>query len=204
MFPKQLCFLAECIKATKNIDGSIVEIGCAHGLTTVFLYEYMIESDFKKDYVCIDTFAGFTDSDIRIEQDDRGNRQGWITKLFKDNDPEWFLESLRQRNITDICVIKSDISALDPTMLPERIAFCLLDVDLYQPVKAGLEKIYPRLSPGGIIVVDDCWSKPRHLFVEGIAEAYDGAMQAYREFTTKHQLPQELVEAKFGVIRKVA
>ena len=204
MFPRQLCFLAKSLEATKDVEGGIVEIGCAHGLTTTFLYEYMLESGFKKDYMCIDTFAGFTKSDIDIEQNSRGNQHTWITRMFKDNSPEWFKESLSQRSITDVEVIQSDISALDTARLPERIAFCLLDVDLYEPVKVGLEKIYPRLSPGGIIVVDDCWSKSRHLFVEGVAEAYDGALQAYREFIAREGLPEELVEAKLGVIRRPA
>lgn len=203
MFPRQLCFLAKSLESTKDVDGSIVEIGCAHGLTTTFLYEYMIETGFKKDYLCIDTFSGFTESDIAIEQNQRGNQHRWITKMFRDNNPEWFKESLRKRSINDVEVIESDISALDPARLPERISFCLLDVDLYEPVKVGLEKIYPRLSPGGIIVVDDCWSKPRHLFVEGVAEAYDGALQAYREFVSREGLPEELVEAKLGVIRRL-
>ena len=150
----------------------------------------------------LDTFNGFTKDDLRVEFSDRDNRHSWIIGLFKDNDPDWFKHSLAQRGIVDVAVIASDISTLDPLLLPERIAFCLLDVDLYQPVKVGLEKIYPRLSPGGIIVVDDCWSKSRHLFVEGVAEAYDGAMQAYREFVSTEGLPEELVETKFGIIRK--
>lgn len=202
MFPRQLCFLTDCLEETRNVEGAIVEIGCAHGLTTTFLYEYMIESGFKKDYLCIDTFCGFTEADIAVEDNERGNRHSWYKTLFRDNDVEWFKDSLRRRSITDVEVVQADISAVDPDTLPERIAFCLLDVDLYQPVKAGLAKIYPRLSPGGIIVVDDCWSKPRHLFVEGVAEAYDGALQAYREFIAEHGLPEELVEAKLAVIRR--
>ena len=34
-FPRQLCFLVDCIDKTASVDGAIVEIGCAHGLTTL-------------------------------------------------------------------------------------------------------------------------------------------------------------------------
>lgn len=204
MFPRQLCFLADCLDETKDVEGSIVEVGCAYGVTTTFLYEYMIESGFKKEYMCIDTFSGFTKSDIGVERTERDNVHMWIDGVYKDNNPAWFAERLAERSITDVKIVQSDICTLDPTELPESISFCLLDVDLYQPIKVGLEKLYPRLSPGGIIVVDDCWSKPRHLFVEGIADAYGGALQAYREFTAREGLPDELVEAKLGVIRRPA
>jgi predicted O-methyltransferase YrrM len=115
---------------------------------------------------------------------------------------KWFKEALRQRHITDIVVIEGDICTLDPSILPDKVAFCLLDVDLYQPVKIGLERIYPKLSQGGLIVVDDCWSKPTHLWVSGVSDAYDGATQAYREFTAEHGLPEKFVETKLAIIER--
>jgi O-methyltransferase len=42
-----------------------------------------------------------------------------------------------------------------------QVAFAHVDVDLYEPTKASLEFILPRLSPGGFIVVDD-FDYPRH------------------------------------------
>jgi O-methyltransferase len=200
-FPRQLCFLADCLDQTASVDGSVIEIGCAHGLTTTFLYEYIVDSEILKEYICIDTFSGFTSSDISVERQ-RGKDHPQYELEFKNNNPEWFKESLRRRHITDIKVIEADISTLDATRLPERVAFCLLDVDLYQPVKRGLEKIYPRLSPGGMIVIDDCWSKPKHLWVNGVGEAYDGAMQAYREFTAEHGLPVRFVETKLAIVER--
>ncbi|WP_213775828.1 class I SAM-dependent methyltransferase [Bradyrhizobium sp. dw_78] len=200
-FPRQLCFLADCLDRTADVDGSVVEIGCAHGLTTTFLYEYLADTGILKEYICIDTFSGFTSEDISIEKKQRGKNHdyGWE---FKNNNVEWFKESLARRHITDIKVLKADISSLDDALLPDRVSFCLLDVDLYQPVKVGLERIFPRLSPGGIIVVDDCWSKSRHMWVDGVGEAYDGAMQAYKEFTAKQGLPQKFAETKLALIER--
>jgi predicted O-methyltransferase YrrM len=202
MSPRQLCFLADCLDKIKDVEGSIVEIGCAHGLTTTFLYEYMVHSGFKKEYVCVDTFAGFTKEDIAIEENQRGKRKVPYAKLFKDNNSDWFKESLKRRDITDVRVVEADISHFSEAKLPERIAFCLVDVDLYRPVKSALKKIYPRLSAGGMIVVDDCWSKPSYSFIPDVAEAYDGAMQAYREFADEHRLPEKLVEDKLSVIER--
>jgi hypothetical protein len=48
------------------------------------------------------------------------------------------------------------------------------------------------LSPGGIIVVDDC--KP--------ANQFDGAMQAYTEFTESARLPARYMLDKLGILKK--
>jgi hypothetical protein len=200
-FPRQLCFLANCIDRTSNVDGAIIEIGCAHGLTTTFLYEYMTDSKIAKEYICIDTFSGFTPDDISVERNQRG-KDFEYEATFKNNNVEWFKEALRWRHITDITVIEGDICALDRSLLPEKVAFCLLDVDLYRPVKIGLERIYPRLGQGGIIVVDDCWSKPTHLWVDGVSDAYDGATQAYQEFTSELGLPKKFIETKLAIIER--
>ncbi|HXX56061.1 MAG TPA: TylF/MycF/NovP-related O-methyltransferase, partial [Methanoregula sp.] len=37
----------------------------------------------------------------------------------------------------------------------ERFSFVHIDVDLYQPIRDSLEFFYPRMIPGGIIVLDD-------------------------------------------------
>ncbi len=201
MTPRQLVFLASCIDRIKDIEGSIVEIGCAHGLTTTFLYEYMRASAFKKHYVCIDTFSGFTESDVKVEVDSRGKEGSHYDHPFTDNRREWFLEALAKRDITDLEVMQADVTQLSADKLPEKIAFCLVDVDLYQPVKVALGKIFPRMAEGGIIVTDDCWSTSTYGFVKtDVASIYDGAMQAYREFIAEKGLPERLVEDKLGII----
>jgi hypothetical protein len=66
------------------------------------------------------------------------------------------------------------------------IAFALLDVDLYVPMAAILPKLYENLSPGGMILVDDCmphahwdarWRRMRSSFQERDC-APDHAQQA--------------------------
>lgn len=49
-----------------------------------------------------------------------------------------------------------------------------IDVDLYQPVKNGLEIFYPRLEKGGYLMVHDYCNR-----------VYEGAGQAVREYCDK-------------------
>ena len=80
-----------------------------------------------------------------------------------------------------------DYSQLGP------IAFCLFDVDLYQPTEFVLPILYAKLIPGGVIVVDDCMLA---------SSIYDGAGEAYRKFCSEMRFKEELVFEKLGVIRK--
>ena len=51
--------------------------------------------------------------------------------------------------------IRSHESVLEAQNLPDKIAILRLDTDFYESTKAELETLYPRLSPGGELIVDD-------------------------------------------------
>lgn len=50
--------------------------------------------------------------------------------------------------------VEDTLAGEDPC-LPEEIALLRLDTDWYASTKAELEALYPRLSPGGILIIDD-------------------------------------------------
>lgn len=59
-----------------------------------------------------------------------------------------------------------------PDQAPETIALLRLDTDLYESTRHELEHLYPRLSSGGILIIDDygAWSGAKQAtdeFVEG-------------------------------------
>jgi predicted O-methyltransferase YrrM len=197
--PRQLRVFMECLDETAKVEGAVLEIGCAYGATTAFLYRYLMEAEIHREYICIDTFAGFTNEDISYEKNYR-NKQYSYTDSFP-NDVALFKRTLAEQGIRDIRVIKEDIANVDIASLP-RLSFCLLDVDLYKPVKAGLAKIYPLLNPGGICIVDDCWAEKKHPAHPRLPDKFDGALDAYREFLAEHQMEEIIVEHKLGVIKK--
>jgi hypothetical protein len=42
-----------------------------------------------------------------------------------------------------------------PSTMPERIALLRLDTDFYRSTKHELNHLYPRLSRGGVLIIDD-------------------------------------------------
>ena len=189
--PPQLVFLAQCIEKTMDVTGSISEIGCAAGQTTVFLSKYMDARRIDKSYFAIDTFSGFTETDIHYEVENRGKSYSAYTG-FQVNSKKWFDFTMRQNRVSRVQSRKADVNTFDLTTLAP-LSFSLLDVDLYRPTKKALPELFEVTSPGGIIIVDDCDEE---------SSRWDGSDQAYKEFLRQIDHPIEIVHGKLGVIRK--
>jgi predicted O-methyltransferase YrrM len=109
--------------------------------------------------------------------------------MFSDIGLRRFRHTLQLNGFSDVISVATDVKRYS---LPDSISFCLLDVDLYKPTLYALETMWPRLSTGAIVVVDDCKD----------FEKWDGAYQAYIEFTSAMKLKPQVVLEKLGIIRK--
>jgi hypothetical protein len=151
----------------------------------------MTDQLIEKEYYAIDTFSGFTRDDADFERNFRGK-----TKLpyrgFSINDKRWFDAGMELHNIHRVHSIQADVTCYDLTLLG-GISFALLDVDLYRPTKKCLVEVYRMLTPGGIIVVDDC---------DPNENQFDGAAQAYAEFMQTIKKPNKIIHNKLGIIEK--
>jgi O-methyltransferase len=191
--PPELCFFCQCIEDTKHIEGGISEVGCAAGSTTVFLNMYMDAQNIEKPYYAIDTFSGFVSDDIEFEVANRGKTEKLFTG-FQINKKKWFDGTMQQNKITRVRSIEADVNKFDLSTIGS-LSFSLLDVDLYRPMQKALYELYEQLSPGGIIVVDDC--DPSNI-------RWDGSDQAYKEFMEEIDQVPQIIHDKLGVIKKPA
>jgi O-methyltransferase len=189
--PAQLSFLADCITRTASLPGPIFEIGCSAGASTVWLNKHMDYARIEKPYIAIDTFKGFLKEDIAYEVTNRGKADRLVnfTKAFASNKKSWVERTLQRNGVTRATLIEADASTFDYGGYSD-VSFALIDVDLYLPVRNSLKELYPRMAAGGIIVVDDCTGP----------SVWDGALQAYEEFTEGHNIPRRIVHDKLGVI----
>jgi len=187
--PKQLEELASRLLATK-CEGAVVEVGCSQGWTTCYLVEAMREAAVERPYICIDTFSGFVKEDMEFEYEKRGKKESYEAG-FVVNDKKWFDTSMQRAGYRNVKSYKADASCFDYASIAP-IAYCLLDVDLYLPIKRSLPSIYSCMAEGGTIIVDDCKDNCR----------WDGADQAYSEFCKEKGLERKVVLQKLGIITK--
>jgi len=186
----ELCALADALSATAGSQGTVVEMGVARGMTTVFLNTHLDALKDTRKYLAIDTFSGFTPGDVDFEVAHRGkSRQAYFG--FTYNDERVFRRNMSNLGFDRVEVLKLDVNQLDRSHLGS-VSVALLDVDLYRPTLHALEITYEALEPGGYIFVDDV----------STGTVYDGAAQAYFEFTARVGLPQTLIGDKCGVIRR--
>lgn len=180
LMPERLYAWLDALDRTRDVPGAVVEIGCSVGGTAAVSHQFLHRTGTPRRYVCVDTFSGFVpeqfEADVALGNDP-ANRH-----LFDGNSVNLVRWVLRHHDAEAVELVRGDIVRLDPARLPGRIAAALVDVDLAEPVRVALERVWPRLAPGGIVLVDDC------------PEVCDWqARRGYQAFVHDHDLPESYV-----------
>ncbi len=145
----------------KNIDGDIVECGVYKGGSLLLILKILKILNLDKKVYGYDTFElGFDklsdkDTDIKgkkIEklQFDKNffpTKNQVIDTLLKFNIDESLMPNLIEGKTQDSLCLSENV--------PSQISFLRLDTDIYEPTIDQLNKLYPRLSKGGILHIDD-------------------------------------------------
>ncbi len=68
--------------------------------------------------------------------------------------------------------VRGPVEETLPAQAPERLALLRLDTDWYESTRHELEHLYPRLEPGGILIIDDYghWEGARRAVDEYFAQ----------------------------------
>jgi hypothetical protein len=141
-----------------GIDGDIVECGVWRGGNMMMLAEASASSDRK--LWLYDTFEGMPEASTYDV-----NTLGQSGEDRRNADSEWCLASLpevesnfrRYGLLSDRLVFRKGMveDTLKNEPLPERIAILRLDTDFYESTQIELELLYPLLTPGGVLIIDD-------------------------------------------------
>jgi O-methyltransferase len=168
--PERMYALIEAVRyIVKNqIPGDIVECGVWKGGSMMLVAQTLIELN-NKDYelYLFDTFEGTT-KPTEIDKDHLGNSMLKVwekefeckEKLPKSADYvplEQVKENLFSSGYSKekIHFIKGKVENTIPKNSPEKISILRLDTDWYESTKHELENLFPKLSSGGILIIDD-------------------------------------------------
>ena len=159
------------IEATKyiiksSVEGDIVECGVWRGGSVMAILEVLKEmrSNDKSIYL-YDTFDGMsepTSDDVAI--DGRLAKQLLNESKKDEQNVIWAYSGLDvvKKNvyasgydINKIHFVRGKVEDTIPGIVPDKISLLRLDTDWYESTRHELECLFPRLSKGGIIILDD-------------------------------------------------
>jgi O-methyltransferase len=172
-----------------GIPGALVECGVFMGGNIEVMIRVLqnLQID-DRDIYLYDTFAGMPQPDPR---DDNGlggamkiSWEAHRTEADGTSGSDWMrapVETVRQRieplgyRAERLHFVKGMVEDTIPGVAPEKIAILRLDTDFYSSTKHELQHLYPRLMPGGILIIDDYGAIP-------------GARLAADEYTSENDL----------------
>jgi O-methyltransferase len=129
-----------------GVPGAVVELGCNAGLTSVWLAQLIQDYAPERELHVFDSFKGVPDPGEHDAYLKRGDCPATLAQL-EENFAQWRLPGPT--------VHAGWFDETLPGGCPDEIAFAYLDGDFYESIKVSLEHVYPRLAPGGTIVIDD-------------------------------------------------
>lgn len=128
-----------------NIHGSFAELGVYKGDSAKIIHLM----DPSREFHLFDTFNGFKKKDLEVET---GKAASYTIRNFADTS----IERVKQKLKSDKFIFhEGHFPETTNELKDERFALVSIDADLYNPTKAGLEFFFPKLSPGGVIIVHD-------------------------------------------------
>lgn len=151
----------------RGIPGDIVECGVWRG-GSALLASLAVREQNKSGQArprktwLYDTFEGMTAPDER-DIDLTGTAAAQYMGQYSDDGRWCYADEADVRNIfasegftaSDIEVVKGDVCQTLKTHVPQQISLLRLDTDWYESTMAELEILYPRLSTGGVLIIDD-------------------------------------------------
>ncbi len=137
----------------RRVPGALAELGVYRGTSARLLHHYCPE---RKLYL-FDTFSGFAAKDFEKESLNVGYNQ---QQQFTDTSLDVVLQTVSPLNAHVIPIVGFFPESATTAAVAENYALVHLDADLEAPIAAGLDFFWPRLNPGGFVVVHDYNSWP--------------------------------------------
>jgi O-methyltransferase len=163
--------------ARHSIPGDVVECGVWRGGSMQAAARTLLASgDSSRDLYLFDTYEGMpppTDEDLRY---DGKPAEELLASAERETSKVWAVATLDdvQEGFAQVGYpaervhfVKGLVEDTIPDSAPERIAILRLDTDWYESTRHELEHLYPRLVPGGVLLLDD------YGYWEGARQAVD-------------------------------
>ncbi len=170
-----------------GVEGSVVECGVWKGGSCMAaMRQLRALGDTDREIYLFDTFEGMSEP-TKLDINHYGVNASQEYDNWKENTEEVDimcyagLDEVKANVGTvgyppdKVHYVRGKVEDTLPENAPEKIAILRLDTDWYESTKCELEALWPRLQPGGVIIIDD------YGFWEGARKAVD-------EYLAKHNI----------------
>jgi hypothetical protein len=165
---ERLYALIQAVKyVVKNdIPGDIVECGVWKGGSMMAVAKTLLNlGHIDRQLYLFDTFEGMPrPHDVDVSYHGGKASKKYEKRRTTDNSSRWAFASLDEveramyetgYDMAKICFVKGKVEETIPNNAPQIISLLRLDTDWYESTRHELIHLYPRLSYGGVIIIDD-------------------------------------------------
>jgi O-methyltransferase len=127
-------------------QGAVLEVGCNVGRTSVWIQQIIQDFAPGRELHLFDSFQGLPargSQDTLLDEGQLAASEEEVAANFR----EWGLPAAH--------IHAGWFKDTLPVSCPAQVCFAYLDGDYYESILTSLEYVYPRLAPGGMILVDD-------------------------------------------------
>lgn len=181
---KRLDNLQFCIEdvLAHDVPGDFIETGVWRGGATIFMRAVLKAHSVTDRTVWVaDSFEGLPAPDADKYPSDAGDKHHTVEELAISM--EQVQDNFRQYDLLDdqVKFLKGWFKDTLPTAPIDKLAVARLDGDMYESTMDGLKALYPKLSLGGYLIVDDYGAVP-------------GCAEAVHDYRKQHGIKEEIVQ----------
>lgn len=176
--------IEQCIRQIieQNVEGDLIETGVWRGGATILMRALLKELNVQDRVVWLaDSFEGLPQPDPEKFPADKGNT------LYKEPILSCSIEEVKA-NFRLYGLLDEQVQFIEgwfkttlPTAPVNKLSLLRLDGDLYESTHLALEHLYPKLSSGGFVIIDDY-------------NAFPNCKEAVDTYRLKHNIREEIIE----------
>jgi hypothetical protein len=157
---RRLDQLQRCVEDVihSQVPGDLIETGVWRGGASIFMRAVLrVHGVTDRTVWVADSFEGLPAADLEHYPQDTGEVAGLHGIPYLAVSLEQVRDNFRAYGLLDeqVRFLKGWFKDTLPTAPGERLAVLRMDGDMYQSTMQALEALYPKLSVGGYVIVDD-------------------------------------------------
>jgi O-methyltransferase len=170
------------LASTFDLEGDIIECGSSFCGTSAIMAKYLVDNHVEKKIFACDSFEGFDRNELAKEVD-----AGLVNvkeNAFTFTSYNYIVRKIAKLGLKDTIVpVKGFFEATLPH-ITGKLSFALIDCDLRDSIVYCMERVFPQLSNGGRILIDDY----SHSDWRGAKLGVDHFVSQHQEEIAQHRL----------------